>query len=51
MLPINQCTQQVVSPHSLWAPKNLQTRHTIKAYCVQLWVSHLWCGKGTYQDS
>ena len=36
-------------PQILWVPQNPQTRHTNKAYCVQLWICHLWCGQGTYQ--
>ena len=27
-------------PQVLWAPQNPQTRHTAKAYCVWLWISH-----------
>ena len=29
-----------VLPNSMGSP-NPQTRHTTKAYCVQLWISHL----------
>ena len=32
-------------PKFLWAPKNSQTGHTTKAYCVQLLISLIWCGQ------
>ena len=37
-------TPQAVFPQVLWAPQNPHTRHTTKAYCVQLWLCNLWCG-------
>ena len=32
-----------VAPSSMGSPKSTNWMHT-KAYCVQLWICHLWCG-------
>ena len=40
-----------VPPKFYGLPQNPHIGHTSKAYCVQLWISHLWCCKRAYQDS
>ena len=39
-----------MSPQVLWPSQDPQARHSSQAYCVQLWVSHIWGGKGTCQN-
>ena len=38
-------------PEVLWPSQDPQARHSSKAYCVWLWICHLWCGKGTCQNT
>ena len=44
------CTPQVMSPQVLWPSQDPQAGHSSQVYCVQLWVGHVWCGKGTCQN-
>ena len=39
-----------VPPNSM-AFQRSTNRHSVKAYSVQLWICHLWCGQGTCQNS
>ena len=48
--PTRQCIPQVVSLQVLWPSQNPQAGHSVQAYCVQLWVCHIWGGKGTCQN-
>ena len=41
MLPINQCTPQIVTPQILWVPKNPQTRTPLRPIVSS-------CGPVTY---
>ena len=37
-------------PQVLWPSQDQQARHSPHAYCVKLWVGHIWGGKGTCQN-
>ena len=39
-----------MSPHILWPSQDPQARHSSQVYSVQLWVGHIWGGKGTCQN-
>ena len=35
------------SPQVLWSTQDPQAGYPTKAYCIQLWISYLWCGQRT----